>query len=345
MASRPPPDGARKRERRLGSTLGEFGRIARYFAPLAAGMPGAAGLKDDVATLAVPPGEMLVAKTDTIVDTVHLLGDETPQLIARKALRVNLSDLACKGARPIGYLLTLSLPASVDDAWVKAFAGGLAADQKEFGIGLLGGDSVSTPGPLTVTVAMLGAASAVARRADARAGDDVYVSGTIGDAALGLLALRGKLKGLPARARKFLIDRYRLPQPRIAAGRALRGIVHAAMDVSDGLVGDLGHIANHSGLTATIRWHDVPLSPAARQALAGAGAGAAALRDAVMGGGDDYELLFTAPPNARPRISAAARAAGLPLTRIGTMSAGKGVRVVDEGGRDVTPKVGGYRHA
>jgi thiamine-monophosphate kinase len=323
--------------------LGEFGRIAEFFAPLAASMPGAAGLTDDVATVPIPAGRTLIAKTDTIVDTVHLIGDEPADLVARKALRVNLSDLAAKGAVPLGYLLSLSLPETIGDAWVERFAQGLAEDQAEFGLGLLGGDSDRTTGPFVVTVAMLGtvASAAIPRRGDARAGDDIYVSGTIGDGALGLLAARGRLSGLPADARAFLVDRYRLPQPRLKAGQALHGIVHAAMDISDGLVGDLGHICAHSGLAASVRWQNVPLSPAARQALAGE----PALRENVLGGGDDYELLFTAAPDDGPRLLAIARAVGLPLTRIGTMQAGEGVRVLDAQGRDVTPKAGGWTHA
>ncbi|MCC6470782.1 MAG: thiamine-phosphate kinase [Alphaproteobacteria bacterium] len=325
------------------SSLGEFGRIARYFAPLASSMPGAAGLTDDCATIEVPPGRMLVAKTDTIVDTIHLVGDEPADLVARKALRVNLSDLAAKGAVPLAYLLSLALPASVDDAWVARFAQGLAADQAEFGLGLIGGDSDRTTGPFVVTVAMFGTvpAGAIPRRGDAKPGDDIYVSGTIGDGALGLKAVRGQLPGLSQEARGFLADRYRLPRPRLALGQALAGIVHAAMDVSDGLVGDLAHICKHSGLAAALRWENVPLSPAARQAVAAE----PRLREAVLGGGDDYELLLTAAPDAASRLAAASSRAGVPLTRIGTMAAGQGVRVVDADGRDVTPKVGGYRHA
>jgi thiamine-monophosphate kinase len=339
VARRPPPDLAPARK----SSLGEFGRIARFFAPLAASMPGAAGLTDDCATLQVPPGRMLVAKTDTIVDTVHLIGDEPADLVARKALRVNLSDLAAKGAVPLAYMLSLSLPTSIDDAWVELFAQGLARDQAEFGLGLIGGDSDRTPGPFVVTVAMFGtvASTTIPRRGDARAGDDIYVSGTIGDGALGLLALRGQLGDLPPAALGHLIDRYRLPQPRLKAGQTLAGTVHAAMDISDGLVGDLGHICKHSGLGASIQWENVPLSPAARQALATD----PALRDTVLGGGDDYELLFTAPPDAAPRIQTVAREKDLPLTRIGAMETGHGVRVIDAQGRDVTPAVAGYAHA
>jgi thiamine-monophosphate kinase len=331
-----------RRIKRHAKTLGEFGRIERYFAPLAASLPGARGLRDDCATLAPPRGGVLVAKTDTIVATVHTLGDEKPGLVARKALRVNLSDLAAKGARPFAYLLSLSLPGGTHDAWVKGFALGLKRDQREYGLALAGGDSVTAPGPVSVTVTVLGhATSAVVPRRDAaRAGDDVYVTGTIGDAALGLLALRGWLRGIAPRDGAYLAGRYRLPRPRLETGRALAPIVHAMMDVSDGLVGDLGHICKWSKLGAAVDWASVPLSKAARAALAHR----PALRASVLGGGDDYELLFTAPPSAARRIAAAARRTGVPVARIGRMVEGGGVLVLDEKGRDVTPQHRGYEH-
>lgn len=354
--------------RAAATPLGEFGRIARFFAPLAKKAPGAAGLQDDCAVLAVPAGRLLVAKSDTIVDTIHLLGDEPPDLVARKALRVNLSDLASKGAEPLGYLLSLSLTRDIDDRWVALFARGLAADQKEFGLALLGGDSTHTPGPVTVTVTMLGTvaaksrrphlAQAIARRGDARPGDDVYVTGTIGDGALGLIAARDDLPALSPAERDYLVDRYRLPQPRLAAGRKLAGLVHAAMDISDGLVGDLAHVCKHSGLDATIGWEDVPLSVAGRDVLTeaaelgpqAAGFSAAELRDAVLTGGDDYELLVTAPRSAAPRIARIARDTQTPITRIGRMAERRSkspqVRVIDAGGNDRTPRgEGGYRHS
>ncbi len=331
--------------RRADRGLGEFGRIARYFAPLAAGFPGADRLRDDCAVLP-PPRGLLVAKTDTIVEGVHTLGDEPADLLARKALRANLSDLAAKGAVPVAYLLSLTVRRDTPDAWVRRFARGLERDQRAFGIALAGGDSVVAPGPVSVTVMVLGrvprpvSGRAVPRRGDARAGDDVYVTGTIGDAALGLQVLRGWLRGLPPRARAFLIGRYRLPRPRLEAGRALAGAVGAMMDVSDGLVADLGHICKWSGLGARIDWPRVPLSPAGRAALKLR----PSLRALVLGGGDDYELLFTARPEAAGRVRAAARRGGIPVTRIGRMIAGRGVRVIDAAGRDVTPAHRGFTH-
>ena len=321
--------------------LGEFGRIARYFAPLAAGFPGADRLRDDCVLLP-PPRGLLVAKTDTIVEGVHTIGDEPADLLARKALRANLSDLAAKGAVPIAYLLSLTVRRETPDAWVRRFAAGLKRDQRRFGIALVGGDSVVAPGPISVTVMVLGrkAGRRVPRRGDARAGDDVYVTGTVGDAALGLQVLRGWLRGLPPRARAFLIDRYRLPRPRLEAGRALDGAVHAMMDVSDGVVADLGHICKWSGLGARIDWPKVPLSPAGRAALTLR----PSLRALVLGGGDDYELLFTAPRRAAGRVRNAARRAGIAVARIGRMVRGRGVRVIDAAGRDVTPAHRGFKH-
>ncbi len=333
--------------------LGEFGRIAQFFAPLSKGAAGAANLADDCALLKVPAGRLLVLKTDTIVDTIHLLGDEPPDLVARKALRVNLSDLASKGAQPLGYLLALSLATGTMDHWVELFAKGLAQDQQEFGLHLLGGDTTHTPGPTTISVTIFGSTTArtIPRRGDAKPGDDIWVTGTIGDGALGLLAARDGLPGLARAHLDFLVDRYHLPQPRLAAGRALAKIVHAAMDVSDGLIGDLAHIARHSGLDAELRWEDIPLSPAGRLALLLDAKGAdASLANQVLTGGDDYELLVTAPASAAKRIQKIAHDSDTPITRIGRMGRRKTkapkVRVLDAEGNDRTPAgEGAYRHA
>jgi thiamine-monophosphate kinase len=326
----------------------EFTRIARYFAPLAAAFPGAHELTDDAAEFGLAPGERAVVTTDALVAGVHFVGDEPPGLIARKALRVNLSDLAAKGARPLGYTLAAVLPAAVDDAWLEAFAAGLAADQAEFGVPLIGGDTVATPGPLTLSITALGALrGAMVRRAGARPGDRVYVSGTLGDAALGLLALRGRLPGLDAARRAFLVERYQLPLPRLALGQGLAGRVSAGLDVSDGLVADLGHLAACSGVVAWIEQDRLPLSDAGAAAVAAD----PAATQAVLTGGDDYELLFTASQENHDIVLQLASAAGTPVTPIGEILAADGaggvagaVVVRDRAGRDVTPAVGGYRH-
>jgi thiamine-monophosphate kinase len=319
----------------------EFTRIARFFAPLAAGFPGAYGLTDDAASFGLAPGEQAVITTDAVVAGVHFIGDEPPGLIARKALRVNLSDLAAKGARPLGYTLAAVLPATIDDAWLEAFAAGLAADQAEFGIPLIGGDTVATPGPLTLSITALGVvAGPMLRRAGARPGDRLYLSGTLGDAALGLKVLRGNLKVLAEAERGVLAERYRLPQPRLALGRALAGHATAGLDVSDGLVQDLGHIATGSGVGAVVALDGLPLSGAARAAVMAE----PGLWAAVLGGGDDYELLFTASQEKHDIIVKLASASATPVSVIGEIVAGQGVVVRDRDGRDVTPAVTGYRH-
>jgi thiamine-monophosphate kinase len=321
---------------------GEFERIATFFAPLAAGFPGALGLTDDAAILRPAEGAELVVTTDTIVAGVHYIGDEPPGLVAQKLLRVNLSDLAAKGARPVAYTLNIALPPELEDAWLERFCAGLAADQQRFGIALAGGDSVATPGPVTLTITAFGeiAAGGMLRRSGARPGDRIYVSGTIGDGALGLKVLRGRLAGIAASQRDALVERYRLPQPRVACGARLVGIAHAAMDISDGLVADLGHIADMSGVAAVVEAASVPLSTAAAAALEIE----PEMRDAVLGGGDDYELLYTAPPDAASSMAAPAAELGLPLTAIGRIEAGRGVRVVDAAGAEIALARAGYTH-
>lgn len=324
------------------SKTGEFERIDRYFAPLAAGFPGALGLTDDAALIRPSEGCELVVTTDTVVAGVHYIGDESPDLVAQKLLRVNLSDLASMGARPVAYTLNVALPASVEDDWLQAFTRGLAADQKEFGIALAGGDSVSTPGPVTLTITAFGevAIGAALRRSGAQPGDTVYVSGTVGDGALGLRVQRGQLPALSAAHRDALIERYRRPRPRLDCGARLHGIAHAAVDVSDGLAADLGHIAETSGVAAVVEAAAVPLSAAAAAALAQD----AALRDAVLGGGDDYELLFTAAPDSTDAVAALSQALALPLTAIGRIEAGRGVRFVDAAGAAIPLAKAGYTH-
>jgi thiamine-monophosphate kinase len=321
---------------------GEFEIIARYFAPLARGAAPALGLTDDVALIAPTPGTDLVVKTDAVVESVHFLAGDRPELVARKALRVNISDLAAKGARPRWYLLDAILPRRIDDRWIAAFARGLAKDQAEFGIALIGGDMSSTPGPLTLAITALGEVprGKMPRRSGARPGDDIYVSGTIGDGALGLLVATGKLKSADRRHAGFLLDRYRLPQPRVALGGYLLGFASAALDVSDGLVADLGHICESSRLGATVELARVPLSPAAAATLAQN----PALFERILTGGDDYEILFTVPAEARSRVAALARRLELRLTRIGHMHAGRGVGLIDAAGRRRTMARGGWTH-
>lgn len=314
---------------------GEFGRIDRFFKPLAAGFPGARGLADDAAVFAVSaghesPADELVVTTDAMVAGVHFLPDDPPGDVAHKLLAVNLSDLAAKGADPLAYSLTLCLPRGTPDAWVAAFAAGLGEAQARFGIHLSGGDSVSTAGPAVLSVTAFGtvpAGGAPSRNAGSNEAV-LCVTGTIGDGALGLACVLGGLDLPPGPARAYLIDRLRRPTPRLTEGRALRGLVSAMMDVSDGLLGDLAHMARASGCAAVVEAPRLPLSDAAKAVLA---AHPERLAD-VLTGGDDYELLAII----RPERLAAAQAAAA-ITVIGRLEAGTpgAVRAVDAAGREM----------
>jgi thiamine-monophosphate kinase len=313
---------------------GEFAFIARRLRPLATA-PGALGLVDDAALLDPRPGTQLVLTKDAMVAGVHFLEGDPPDQIARKLLRVNLSDLAAMGAAPLGYLLALARPREMEDVWLASFCEGLAADNAEFDISVLGGDTVSTPGPLTLSLTALGEVpkGEALLRGGARSGDDIWVSGTLGDAALGLAVLQGALE-VAEPLRSHLIDRYRLPRPRLTLGEALRGLAHAAIDISDGLLADLGHIVETSKLGAEIRVDLLPLSivdpPGAR--------------DAALSGGDDYELLFTTPPRHRTAIGELAATLALPLTRIGEIQAAPGIRARDATGAEVRSGRTGWQH-
>ncbi len=318
---------------------GEFELIARHFAPLAT-HPGAFTLKDDAAVLAPHAGFLSGYTVDALVAGVHFLPDDPPGLIAKKALRVNLSDLAAMAAHPVGYLLALALPAGIDETWIAAFARALGEDQREFGLSLLGGDTVSTSGPVTISVTAIGEVESddigPLRRDGAQAGDDIYVSGSIGDAALGLDALRGQLGAIDKASEDYLIDRYRLPRPRIELARAVRRHAHAAMDISDGLVQDLGHIARASNAGADIELDSIPLSPAARAA--------AADRVACITAGDDYELMFMAAPSQTEAIAEAASRVGVAVTRVGRVARSNGVRVRGGNGGVVPIERAGFTH-
>lgn len=309
---------------------GEEALIARYFAPLAG--PGADGLRDDAASLTPTPGHDLVVTADAIVAGVHYFPDDPPGSIAVKALGVNLSDLAAKGARPRGFLLTLALPDDWTEAWLAAFAEGLGEASRRHGCPLLGGDTVRSGGPALIGVTAFGEvpAGAMLRRQAARAGDRLCVSGSIGDAALGLALRLTSDAGLAPGHRDALFDRYLHPRPRLALVPALRRHARAAMDVSDGLAGDLAKMFSGTGLTARVEAAAVPLSEAARAAIArDEGRFAAALT-----GGDDYEILCAVPPERVRDLCAEAGEAGVPFAEIGAVEAGDGPpRFIDAGGR------------
>jgi thiamine-monophosphate kinase len=308
--------------------MDEFGFIARLLSPLAS-EPGAFGLTDDAAALQVPAGHELIVTKDALVEGVHFTGKETAGNIARKVLRVNLSDLAAMGAEPYGYLLALMLPKAVAEAWLTAFAAGLKADQSEFGLSLLGGDTTRTPGVLSISVTMMGLVPTgkTLRRNGAKVGDAIYVSGTIGDAALGLSIAKETILKIDATTRDFLYGRYLLPQPRIELGQQLRSVATSSMDISDGLVQDLGHICAASEVGAVIEWDKIPLSKAAIQSNL-------AIPQTILAGGDDYELLFTAPANVKLEG----------ITRIGTITQGSAVIVLDAQGEEIKLARKGYKH-
>jgi thiamine-monophosphate kinase len=323
---------------------GEDSLIARYFKPLATD-PGALGLVDDAAILPAS-GDEVVVTTDAIVEGVHFLTDDPPDTIARKALRVNLSDLAAKGAVPAGFVLTLALRAQ-DDAWLAPFARALGEDAGLFGCPLLGGDTVSTPGPITISITAFGRVppGRMVPRSGARAGDRVVVTGTIGDAALGLDILRrGAVAaglGEDAAASEMLVGRYRVPQPRNAVAQAVRDHASAAMDVSDGLAGDLAKLCAASRVSAAIDIKSIPLSPAAAALLASGTVGI----EAIISGGDDYEILCTVPEASFEAFARAAALAGVAVASIGTVIAGPTApRFLDGQGREIALKRLSYSH-
>jgi thiamine-monophosphate kinase len=306
--------------------------IARYFRPLATA-PGAFALVDDAAALTPPPGCDLVLTTDGVIAGVHFFADDPPQSIGRKALRMNLSDLAAKGARPVGFLLSLALPAGTDEAWIGAFAAGLGEDVARYGCPLFGGDTDHTPGLTSVSIAAFGAVphGKMVRRSTAKPGDCVIVTGTIGDAALGLKLRRDRGLAQPWRltdaAAAQLEERYLLPQPRNALAAAVLQYASAAIDVSDGLAGDLAKLCRASEVAADIDVARVPLSDAARAAVTAA----PALRETLLTGGDDYEIVLTLAPDKVPEFQSAARAAGVAVTEIGRVQAGEGARFMHDG--------------
>ncbi|MDE1937570.1 MAG: thiamine-phosphate kinase [Alphaproteobacteria bacterium] len=317
----------------------EFALIAKVFAPLATS-PGAFDLRDDAAVLPAREGCDLVVTTDALVEGVHFLASDPPGTVAKKALRVNLSDLAAKGAEPVGYLLALSLPERVDEAWLESFAQGLGDDQAEFNVSLLGGDTTATPGPLTLAITAMGhvPTGGMICRAGAVAGDAVFISGTIGDGGGGLAVLKGDGERLDAREREELVARYRTPPPRLALGQALRGVASAALDVSDGLIADLAHITEVSGVRIVVEVEQVPYSQALRALWGDTREG----RIRAVTSGDDYEIAFTARSEAA--VLAAARRSGVPVTRIGWVEAGSGVALLDADGREIPLSHAGFTH-
>lgn len=318
---------------------GEFETIRKLLTPLAH-PEWARGLMDDVAVLPSRPGFDLVLTKDAIVEGVHFLAEDPLDTVAQKLLRVNLSDLAAKGAEPFGYLLACHWSERCGWPEREAFAAGLARDQKTFGISLMGGDTVVTPGPASFSVTLLGWApkGRVVGRDGAKPGHAVFVTGQIGDGFLGLQAARGSLVLNPERL-VALAEHYRRPVPQLAFGPVIREMASAALDVSDGLIADLGHIAEASGVGIEIDLEPTPLSLAG-QAWFDARVDPQAALEQLATGGDDYEIAFTAPADEEAALRREAERRHVRLTRLGTVTTGQGVTVRYDGGPIVLQKTG-----
>lgn len=317
--------------------MAEHTRIARYFAPLAQAEAGSFSLTDDAALLTAPAGKQLVVTTDSVIESIHVLPGATPAQFAQKLLRRNLSDLAAMGATPWRYTLNLHTPVGLAEEWFSAFANTLAAEQKRFGLVLIGGDSTSAANaPIHCTLTCFGLLEGVAlRRNGARAGDDLYVSGTLGDAALGL-----KLLQQNPQHENALTARYHCPEPHLELGGALKEVATAALDISDGLLADIGQLATASSVSARVIREAIPRSPELQHFLDSD----PAVWESVLSGGDDYELCFTAPTAARKAIAALAQSLHLPLTRIGEIGAGSGITLVDTEGKLLPITQRGFEH-
>ncbi|KXV49548.1 thiamine-phosphate kinase [Acetobacter tropicalis] len=314
----------------------EFTFIRRHFSALAG--PGALGLTDDAAIFPPPVGRELVVAADAMVENVHFLPDDPPDTVGRKLLRCNLSDLAAMGARPEGWLLTIARPPSIEDQWFEGFCHGLKEDQILFELGLLGGDTTSTSGPLVLSLTILGSVlpGHAIKRQGIHAGDGLWVTGTIGDGALGLRALQGQVDDPTG----YLTHRYRLPQPRV--GAPLYGLASGAMDVSDGLLQDTAHLGRENALGVTLHVDAIPFSPAAREC-------GPEWLETCLTGGDDYELLFAVPPDKEDTLLRspflATITGNVPVTRIGSFDQdSNGVRVIDSNNKVLSFKKSGWSH-
>lgn len=317
--------------------MNEFSLIHRYFTPLTGGDKGALSLQDDAALITPIPGKQLVITTDAMTENVHFFAGDEPFNLARKLLRVNLSDLAAMGATPLYYLLACVFPRSTTESWIKDFTEGLSSDNREFNIHVLGGDTTSQDGPLTLALTAIGHIEhgKALTRSGAKPGDVLYVSGSLGDAALALLCLQAKTPCPEA-----LLSRYYLPQPRVTLGPMLLPFASSAMDISDGLLQDASHIARNSEVALIIHAENIPLSHAARIMLSDA----PGLLSTILTGGDDYELLFTAPPAHRQAILTLAEKTGVTITEIGAVQEGNGVKCIDKEGKEIEVAKGGYQH-
>jgi len=326
----------------MNGKLGEFEIIKTYFSPLSRSEKGAFNLTDDAAVIEIPDGFSMVVTTDTLVEGVHFLSEDLPENIAAKLLRVSLSDLAAMGSIPAYYNLSIATKSGTSSDWFKAFAEGLLADQMQFGITLIGGDTVATSGPLTLSLTAMGfvkKGNAISR-GGAKSGDDIWVSGLIGDAALGLRAATGKLSFVSEKNKKYLISRYTKPVPQTLLGPKLSNHVNSAIDVSDGLIGDLDHICEVSKLGADIQIDDIPLSRVAKSVVTEK----PDYIDLILSGGDDFELLFTADESFRVIAKSLTKMLDVNLTKIGAMVDRRSIEIFDKNGDKYFIQNNGYTH-
>ena len=322
--------------------LGEFEIIKTYFSPLSRSEKGAFNLTDDAAVIEIPDGKSMVVTTDTLVEGVHFLSEDLPKNIAKKLLRVSLSDLAAMGSVPAYYNLSIATKLGTTSEWFKAFSEGLLADQIQFGVTLIGGDTVATSGPLTLSLTAMGFVKKgkAISRSGAKLGDDIWVSGLIGDAALGLRAAKGKLISISEENKNYLISKYTQPIPQTLLGPKLSGHVNSAIDVSDGLIGDLDHICETSKLGANIQITDIPISRAASIIVTEK----PHYLDLILSGGDDFELLFTADKSFRTVAKSLTKMLDVSLTKIGVMVSRRSIEIFDENGNKYFIQNNGYTH-
>ena len=323
----------------------EFSRIKKFFRPLTSHRMGAMELLDDAALMPIKKTDSIVVSTDALVEKIHFHSDERADFVARKALRTNLSDLAAMGSKPFAYNLAIIMgktKSSNIDQWLELFSKGLALDQKKFGIELIGGDTVKSLGPTSICISIFGTPNPKGSllRCGAMVGDGIFVSGTIGDSALGL-ALRGNRSlSCLSKENSYCISRYRIPRPRIELGLALGGTASAAMDISDGLFQDLGHLCGASSVGASVQANKIPLS---KEVSAFVKQNKFSIEQ-VITGGDDYELIFTAPATEEKSILNLARVTKTRITRIGTVQSGRRISIYDKKGNIIPVSKGGYSH-
>ena len=321
--------------------LSEFEIIKEFFSPLAEN-EFSLNLADDVAKLPVDEGYELVFTKDVCIAGVHFFPEDPPELISRKALRVNLSDLVAKGSQPVGYLIGLGLPEDWDRKWLSQFCNGLRQDQKFFGISLLGGDTVRSPQSLFISITAIGKIQCglFRKRSTARVGDHIYVTGTIGDSYLGLLAQKRQLTLADESDRSFLVSRYLLPEPRINVISLIQKFANASLDVSDGLIGDLNHMCLASNVGAEINIDSIPISSSALNVLTTD----QYKQTEIFAGGDDYEILFTVPVSKVEKFESTKKNCGFQITNIGRITANKTIQVLDSDGTNVEFVNTGFKH-